>query len=197
MLPLSIVTLGHVHAEDLEPLTRHFSRLEQLILDVNPRDPIAKHRPELHRAVDAATADWVLIVREREKVGEKVAEEIARSIDVPQARAFRIRTTPFYQGRELRIGIAGDVRLFDKRRFDRTVNEELRVDGPTLALANGFSSMTFASAAEHRDYLRASGATTHSTIRRALIFLRDAIGSRALDRNTLRYIWTEAGFDRA
>jgi hypothetical protein len=35
---LSIITLGHVHAEELTALTPHFERIEQLVLDVPPRD---------------------------------------------------------------------------------------------------------------------------------------------------------------
>jgi hypothetical protein len=71
---LGVITLGHVHAEELEPLTRHFEHLEQLVLDISPQTPLADHRAELNRAVDAATADWLLIVREREVVDEPLRE---------------------------------------------------------------------------------------------------------------------------
>ena len=77
---LSVVTLGHVHAEDLTALTPHFAKVEQLVLDIPPRDDLAQHRAELNRAVDAASGDWVLIVREREVVDEALANEIASAI---------------------------------------------------------------------------------------------------------------------
>ena len=61
---LGVITLGHVHAEELSALTPHLQHLEQLVLDVPFDDPLSKHRAELNRAVDAATDDWLLIVRD-------------------------------------------------------------------------------------------------------------------------------------
>jgi hypothetical protein len=52
---------------------------------------------------------------------------------------------------------------------------------------------TFDSADEHRAYLEKSG-VPHSLLRHALLFLRNA---RTFDRNTLRYLWIEAGFDKS
>ena len=40
-LQISIVTLGHVHEQDIAPLTPHFTRIEQLVLDINPREPLS------------------------------------------------------------------------------------------------------------------------------------------------------------
>lgn len=196
MLPLSIVTLGHVHAEDLEPLTHSFTRIEQLVLDINPRDPLAKHRPEFHRAVDAATADWVLIVREREKTSRELGEEIARVIEVPPARAFRIGTVVLYAGAPLQMGRESELRLLDKRRLERSAEGELRVDGGELQLAQSFTAASFESARAHRDYLAGSGAKRRPAVGRILRFLLDVVAVRTLDRNTLRYIWIEAGFVR-
>src|SRR5512140_1032419 len=87
---LSIVTLGHVHAEDLTALSPHFGKLEQLVLDVPPRDELAAHRAEFNRAIDAASGDWVLIVREREVVDDALATEIANAVNAAKARGFRI-----------------------------------------------------------------------------------------------------------
>src|SRR5256885_1941508 len=53
---LGVITLGHVHAEELEPLTKQFEHLEQLVLDIEPRASLAEHRAELNRAGDAARA---------------------------------------------------------------------------------------------------------------------------------------------
>src|SRR5206468_794593 len=118
VMQLSIVTLGHVHAEDLTALTPHFDRIEQLVLDVPPRDEIAKHRAEFNRAIDAAANDWLLIVRERERVTEPLAKEIIEVITAARVRGFRIRTTPIYSGRLLRLGDeAGELRLFHRRSF--------------------------------------------------------------------------------
>src|SRR5258707_1036406 len=75
-MELSIITLGHVHAEDLAALTLHFTRIEQLVLDIHPRAPLSKHRAELNRAVDASSSDWILMMREPETVDEALAHEI-------------------------------------------------------------------------------------------------------------------------
>lgn len=197
---LSIVALGEVHLEDVQPLTTRFQRIEQLVLDVPARDPLAKHRAEFNRAVDAAGGDWLLIVREHEVVDEPLAEEIARATVEAKARGFRIRSVPYYAGRPLLIGTPeADIRLFHRRYYLRYANkgewDQLAVQGSVVRLENALSSVTWKSAQEHRDYL-AKAAVPHSGLRRVLLFVRDAIGCRTLDRNTLRYIWTEAGFDR-
>jgi hypothetical protein len=197
--PLSVITLGHVHAEDLVALTPHFSRIEQLVLDVPPRDPLAQHRAEFNRAVDAATADWILVVREREQLGDALAAEIADAAAAAKARGFRIRSIPMYAGKPLRVGRHdGEVRLFHRRYYLRFANkgewQEIAVQGSVVRLAHALQSVTFASADEHRAHL-AGRAAPHSWLRRVLLFLRYLVGTRTLDGNTLRYLWIEASFD--
>jgi hypothetical protein len=199
-MQLSIVTPGHVHAEDVATLTPYCTRIEQLVLDINPRDPLSKHRAEFNRAIDAASADWILIVREPETIAEGLAKEIIDSANAANAWGFRIRTIPLYAGKPLRLRIdEGEVRLLHKRHYMRFANkgewDEVTVQGTVVRLQNAFRAVTFESAGAHRDYL-ARTAVPHSTLRRVLLFLRDATGTRTLDANTLRYIWTEAGFDR-
>lgn len=198
-LLLSVITVGHVHSADIVALTPHFARIEQLVLDIAPHDPLSKHRAEVNRAIDAATSDWVLIVRERETIDDALASEIAEAAVAAKARGFRIRSVPIYAGRPLRIGEdGGEVRLFHRRYYLRYANkgewQEVSVQGSVVRLANPFRSMTFATHEEHRAQL-ASKAAPHSTLRRVLLFLRYVIGTRTLDANTLRYLWIEAGFD--
>lgn len=196
---LSVVTLGHVHAEELVALTPLFSRIEQLVLDVDPRDPLARHRAELNRALDAATADWVLILREREVIDEPLAREIASAVAGGKARGFRIRSVPMYAGRPLHIvNGGGEVRLFHRRYYMRFANkgewDEVTIQGTVVRLTNALRSTTFASPDEHRAHL-ASVAAPHSLLRRILVFVSYAIATRARDANTLRYLWIEAAFD--
>ncbi len=198
-LELSIVTPGHVHVEDLDPLTRRFSRLEQLVLDIPPREPLARHRAELNRAVDAAGTDWVLIVREREVIDDALADEIAAAVRLAKARGFRIRSIPFYAGKPLRLGREdNEVRLFHRRYYLRYANkgqwQQLAIQGTVVRLENILRSASFASHDEHRAYLEKSG-VPHSTVRRVLLFVRNVVATRAHDANTLRYLWIEAGFD--
>lgn len=196
---LSVVTLGHVHAEELVALTPLFTRIEQLVLDIEPRDPLSRHRAELNRALDAATADWVLIVREREVIDEPLAREIASAVAGGKARGFRIRSVPIYAGRPLRIGNGGgEVRLFHRRYYMRFANkgewDEVTIQGTVVRLTNALRSTTFASPDEHRAHL-ASVAAPHSLLRRMLVFVSYAIATRTRDANTLRYLWIEAAFD--
>lgn len=196
---LSIIALGHVHAEDLAPLTTRFTHIEQLLLDVAPRDPLSRHRAELNRAIDAATADWLLVIRERETVDEALATEIAQAVSEAKARGFRIRSVPFYAGKPLRLEEGtGEVRLFHRRNYMRHANkgewEEITVQGSVVRLSNALRSVTFATAEEHRAHLAAK-AVPHSSVRRVLLFAKYVIGTRARDRNTLNYLWIEAAFD--
>ena len=192
-MTLSLIAVGHLSADAVAPLLEKFERIEVLELDVPPRDDLGKHRAELNRAVDAAANDWIVIVRERESVGAALAAEMAEAMAAAKAWGFRIRTVPLYAGKPLRIGSqAGELRLFHRRHFLR--RGEMAVQGTVVRLVNGLTSLTFASAAEHRDYLSKT-AVPHSALRRTLIFLRNAVLTRAFDANTLRYLWIEAAFD--
>ena len=196
---LSIIALGDIHAEDLQALTTKFSHIEQLVLDIAPRDPLAKHRPEFNRAVDASTADWLLVLRERELIDEPLAQELFDAASAAKARGFRIRSIPFYDGAPLRLTRDdGEVRLFHRRNYMRYANkgewDEITVQGSVVRLANAFRSVTFGTADEHRAHLASKGAR-QSWPRRIVRFASYAIATRTRDKNTLRYLWIEAGFD--
>jgi hypothetical protein len=146
----------------------------------------------LNRAIDAASSDWVLVLREREFVDAALAEEIARVMAAADAWGFRIRVVPMYAGKPLRVGgDAGELRLFHRRHLIR--RGDFAVQGTVIRLQHPLMARTFDSAEEHRAYLEKSG-VPHSSLRRALLFLRNA---RTFDRNTLRYLWIEAGFDQS
>jgi hypothetical protein len=181
---LSIIAVGHVHADSFAPLTTRYERIEQLVVD-------SDQRAVMNRAVDSASSDWILILRQREEIGELLGAEIA-SLTRDDARAwgYRIRTVPIYAGRPLRLNAGGgELRLFHRRHLLR--RGELAVQGTVIRLAHPLTAVTFASPEEHRAYLGRT-AVPHSRLRRILLFLRYA---RTLDRNTLRYLWIEAGFD--
>jgi hypothetical protein len=189
---LAVVTLGHVHTEMLEPLTPHFSHLEQLVLDIPPRVDLNAHRAELNRAVDAATGDWILVVRERETIDDALATEIAEAMRASKAWGFRIRTVALYGGQPLRLGDqAGEVRLFHRRHLLR--RGDVGVQGTVVRLGNPLRAVTFESAAAHREYLAKEG-VPYSALRRLLLFARYAIEARTLDKATLRYLWIEAAY---
>src|SRR5262249_47965565 len=62
----SVVALGPIHTESIEPLTAHLAHLEQVMTNLPPRVDLTASRAELNRAIDAAAHDWILILRERE-----------------------------------------------------------------------------------------------------------------------------------
>jgi len=190
---LGVITLGHVHAEELAALTPHLQHLEQLVLDVPFDDPLSKHRAELNRAVDAASDDWLLIVREREIVDDAIAREITEAMHAQNAWGFRIRSVPMYAGRPLRIGVNdGELRLFHRRHLLR--RGELGVQGTVIRLNSVLRSMSFDSSDAHRAYLAKNG-VPHSLLRRLLLFAHHVVVTRAHDANTLQYLWIEAGYD--
>ena len=188
---LSIITFGHIHTEAIESLTPHFSRLEQLVTDLAPRVALGEKRAELNRAIDAASSDWILLLREREFVDGALGDEVARAIKAADAWGFRIRVAPIYAGKPLRLGgDAGELRLFHRRHLLR--RGALAVQGTIIRLRNPMLARTFDSPEEHHEYLE-KRSVPHSSLRRALLFLRNA---RTFDRNTLRYLWIESGFDQ-
>ncbi|HXA19156.1 MAG TPA: hypothetical protein VN380_19345 [Thermoanaerobaculia bacterium] len=190
---LGVITLGHVHAEELTALTPYLQHLEQLVLDVPFDDPLSKHRAELNRAVDAASDDWLLIVREREIVDDAIAREITEAMRAQNAWGFRIRSVPMYAGKPLRIGVNdGELRLFHRRHLLR--RGELGVQGTVIRLNNVLRSMSFDSSDAHCQYLAKNG-VPHSLLRRLLLFGHHVAVTRAHDANTLRYLWIEAGYD--
>ena len=189
MSELSVVALGHVHTEAIEPLTAHLTRLEQVMTNLAPRVNLSDVRAELNRAVDAAAHDWIVILREREFVDTALAAEIASSMKSTDAWGFRIRVVPLYAGKPLHVGAdASELRLFHRRHLLR--RGDLGVQGTVVRLQNPLHARTFDSPDEHRAYLE-KNAVPHSSLRRALLFLHSA---RTLDANTLRYLWIEAGF---
>ena len=198
-MQLSIITLGHVHSDDLVPLSQHFTHLEQLVLDVARDADVARHRAEFNRAVDAGTAEWILIVREHEKISAELAAEIAEACAAAKARGFRIRSVPYYSGAPLLLGSTGggEVRLFHKRNYLRFANkgewDEIAIQGTIVRLQHEFRSVTFGTAEEHRQHLE-SVAIARGGVQRVTTFARYVISAATLDRNTLRYLWIEAGF---
>src|ERR1700737_1367703 len=152
MNELSIVTLGHIHTEAIESLTPHCSRIEQLVTDLPPRVSFAEKRAELNRAIDAASSDWILVLREREVVDPELAAEIARVIAAADPWGFQIRVRPFYAGKPLHLGgDAGELRLFHRRHLIR--RGDFAVQGTVIRLQHPLMARTFDSAEEHRAFL--------------------------------------------
>ena len=198
-MTLTLLALGHLPASAIESLLSTLPPIEAIELTLPLGAALEEHKGELNRAIDAASNDWILIMRQHEVVDEQLAAEITRAMREARAWGFRIRTIPIYRGRPLRLATAdGEIRLFHRRhyaRFEaRRESRAMRVQGTVVRLVTPLRAVTFATAEEHRGHLTARFAP-HSRLRRALIFARNAIAVRSMDANTLSYLWIEAGFD--
>jgi len=200
-MSLTLLAVGHLPASAIESLLRRLPPIEAIELPLPPRVTLEDHKAELNRAIDAASNDWILIVREHEVVDDTLAVEITQAMSESRAWGYRIRTIPIYCGRPLRVAAEqGEIRLFHRRHYARFEARRearvMRVQGTIVRLEAPLRAVTFATREEHREYLDARFAP-HSSLRRSLVFVRDAIALRAVDRNTLGYLWIEAGFDHA
>ena len=200
-MSLTLLAVGHLPASAIESLLTRLPPIEAIELALPPGVALEDHKAELNRAIDAASNDWILILREHEVVDGRLAAEITRVMSETRAWGFRIRTEPVYCGRTLRVPTdEGEIRLFHRRhyaRFEaRREARAMRVQGTVVRLEAALQAVTFATREEHHEHL-SSRFAPHSFLRRALIFLRDAIALRSTDRNTLSYLWIEAGFDHA
>ena len=84
---ITVLGFGRVTTENSEHLVRRVGAIEQIDLRLERHASLAAHVAEINRAIDAASCDWLLLVREHESVGERLAAEIAESIG-PAPRAF-------------------------------------------------------------------------------------------------------------
>jgi hypothetical protein len=202
MAALTLLTLGEVPEPAMAPLAAHCDAVVRVPVAMPPDAPLAAHRDAVNAAIDAAPHDWLLIVRESESIDDELAREIAAAtVDNARAWGFRIRTIRFHAAHPLDLGSArrdgGEVRLFHKRHYLRFANrgawDEINVQGTVVRLANALRHERFESVAAHRAWLTAHG-TPQPFPRRVLLFLRAALQARTIDRNTLRFLWMEAGW---
>ncbi|HSN67609.1 MAG TPA: hypothetical protein VLV48_00065 [Thermoanaerobaculia bacterium] len=198
---VTVFTLGALAPPATEPLNAHFSAVEVLPLELPPGASLAASQPALRAAVNRAANDWILILREGERVTPAAAAAMGAAVpDPPTAWGFRLKIQPSCGGRPLRLesALSGEIRFFHRRhaRFDlRGRGAEMNVEGTVLRLREPIEREMFASDDAHRAWLARTG-VPQSTLRRALLFARRAVAARALgSAPTLRYLWDEAGWD--
>ncbi|HVT43446.1 MAG TPA: hypothetical protein VMT00_03570 [Thermoanaerobaculia bacterium] len=204
-VPLTLIAVGNVTAENVSELTPFFEPIEQIDLPLERGAVLSESKGEVNRALAAAASPWILILRNRETVSAPLASEIFRAVTSARtAWAYRIRSLTLYRNRPLELGPArdeGEVRLVHQRhcRFDpRLRGSEMKVEGPVIRLHGVLESRTFASSLEHRNHLERKG-VPHSLLRRLLLFAKNALLTRAWlgKTNTLVWLWIEAGYDMA
>lgn len=198
---LTVLAMGRVEPHDLASLRGRFPVVEQIDLPLPGDAEAAAHAAVINRAVDAAHAPWILILRERESIGEDLAREIGHAAtENPSAWAFRVRSQPWYSGAPLRLGREddGEIRLFHRRRarIDPSSPRGMTLQGTVIRIRSALRRETFSSTREHEAYLRMRG-VPHSIPRRTLLFFASwlrARGWRSGRAGTI-YLWIESGFD--
>jgi hypothetical protein len=197
---ISVLALGHVTTDVTENLVRRVGAIEQIDLRLERDSAIAGHVAEINRAIDAATCDWVLIVRAHESIGVRLAEEIAASIGAsPRAWGYRVRTQPTYRGAplDLQAPDEGELRLLHRRHARFLPGGELKVQGTVIRTREPLEASSFASDAEHERWLAEQG-QRRGLLGRLGTFIVDAArcGPFRAGRNGLRYLWVNAGWKR-
>ncbi len=198
---VTVLTLGEIRDDDAAALRAHFTAVEVLAIDLAADASLPASQPKLRAEVNRASHDWILLLREGERVAARLAAEMGASVTEPaKAWGFRLRSVPTCGGKPLLLdtGLSGEIRFFHRRhaRFDLRGRGEMNVEGTVLRLREPLERELFASDEAHRAWLAAHG-VPHSGVRRVLLFAKRALAARALrSRATLRWIWDETGWDR-
>lgn len=200
---VTVFTLGGIREGAVDRLAETFGSVEVLPLDLDRDASLSDAQPALRAAVNRASHDWVLLLRDGEGVPAPAAAELSASVtEPPKAWGFRLRVQPSCGGRPLLLdpALSGEIRFFHRRhaRFDlRGRGAEMNVEGTVLRLREPLGREMFASHEAHRAWLATHG-VPHSSLRRVLLFAKRAWVSRALlgSRVSLRDLWDEAGWDR-
>ncbi len=198
---ITILGFGRVTTDNTEQLVRLVGAIEQIDLRLERDAPLAAHVAEVNRAIDAAACDWIVLVREHETIGDRLAAEIAESIGPsPRAWGYRVRTRPRYRGMPLNLEEAteGELRLLHRRHARFLPGGEPKVQGTVIRTCEPFDASTFATDADHEQWLAERG-TRRDPFSRVLVFTVDALrcGPFRAGANGLRYLWINAGWRRS
>ena len=195
---LSIITAGHPEPKAIEALQQVFEGLELIETNLDPLRSFAGEGGSVNRAIDAAQNDWILLLRQHERISSDLAREISESIGTsPRAWGYRIPSATLYRGRPLLLetATAAELRLLHRRHARFKGGREF-VQGTVVRTRAGFERQSFATVEEHEEFLAATG-VPHSAVRATLLFMRNTVATRAFLRpNDLRYLWIEAKYDR-
>lgn len=197
---ITLLAFGRVTTDGTEQLVRKVGAIEQIDLRLERDSPIAAHVAEINRGIDAASCDWVLLVRANETIGEALATEIAASIGVtPRAWGYRIRVQPTYCGAPLDLEPAaeGELRLLHRRHARFLPGGEFKVQGTVIRAREALEAGSFASRDEHERWLASQG-TRRAMAARVGVFLLDLLrcGPFRCGVNGFRYLWVNAGWRR-
>lgn len=194
---ISIVSAGHPDPSSIEALRSVFDSIELVETNLDHLRPFPEQGGAANRAIDAAQDDWILLLRQHEKVSEALAREISESIGTsPRAWGYRLASSVSYAGQPLRLerGRDSELRLLHRRHARFKEGREF-VQGTVVRMKHSLVKESFGSSEEHEAYLKKT-AVPHSLVRTTLIFLKNTVLTRAFFRsNDLRYLWIEAKYD--
>jgi hypothetical protein len=195
---LSVVAAGHPEPSAIENLRKVLDHLELIETNLDPAGRFSAQQAQVNRAIDAAANDWILLLRQHERVTPQLAGEIAETlIEAPRAWGFRCASETYYAGERLHLEppMQPELRLLHRRHARFRDGAEF-VQGTVVRTKNPITRESFASVEDHETFL-AEGGVPHSFARALLIVVRNAIATKSFfRRNDLRYLWHEAKWDR-
>jgi hypothetical protein len=155
----------------------------------------------LNPLVDAAPSNWILIVRRGETVPDNLAEEIEQNTRAePRAWGYRLAVRRLYCGKTMpsERGVAGEVRLFHRRKARMQPGGRMKVQGTVVRLRSALDLVLHDSEEAHIAALRQEGRVESTGITKVLgwvaLVLRNA--PRSLHGPYMRYLWVESGWQR-
>lgn len=187
---LAVVVSG---AADHTALERHF--------DVE-RIEIARDQQDRERLVNAAafeaSANWILLLEEDERIPSALADEIAkRAVDQPASWAYRIPIVPMIGDERLHLRSRKErleIRLYHKR-YSKLDSGVVRSRGTIMRLGVPIHHVLYETA-RHQMADYESRGVPHSLPRRIALFLLWSLQERALtSATTLGYLWRRAAWD--
>jgi hypothetical protein len=198
---LSVLMIGAESPQPMPALERRFPAVEFLQFPGDPWRDLRAAGREINTIIDEAASPWILILRNGERVSERLAEEIAQAIGPsPRAWGFRIRSRQTYGGRPLLLGhrTEGEIRLFHRRHArlgGEASGREMKVQGSVVRLRSDLERELYSDSRSHIEDLERRGRRV-SVPRRLVRFLRLTLAHGAWrDLTTLRFLWIEARFD--
>lgn len=190
---ISVIALGQVERDDLAALR---GDVELLASELPPDAAAIDHAEALNNLLMHAANDWLLLMRQGERITPAVAAEIAGATASSRAWGYRIAVTRWFAGKPLRLPRdAGEIRLVHRRhaRFRPDPGaREMFVQGTVIRFRASLWRATYRSVEEHESHLARSH-TKRSLAAATRHFLRRVAREGLLFSGwtTLRFVWTE------
>lgn len=193
---LSVVVLGYASGDSVSALGVE----SEVIGTALPADAVVvNHTEELNAVMLRAKHDWLLVLREGERINTALAEEIEEAIRGTRAWGYRLGVDFIYCGTVInRRDTVGEIRLVHRRHARFKPNpgaREMFVQGTVVRLQHRLRRVLFETAREHREALEATSERC-GALERMRAFLHAAWRERLFGGRLVaaRYWWVESHY---